>query len=143
MKERVVDRRYDPLVWLGRKIFRRDELEEPMPAHAAHAPRPRIPDGPSRPPFGPPSGQPATSSDGSATPGDVDVHTPGTPFTGARRGEAPELGPDGRLDISELTATHQGGLSPFGSEQEFPLPLTDLNYSPPSDPGSNSHNGHH
>ncbi|MBL7254908.1 succinate dehydrogenase/fumarate reductase iron-sulfur subunit [Paractinoplanes lichenicola] len=27
MKERVVDRRYDPLVWLGRKIFRRDELE--------------------------------------------------------------------------------------------------------------------
>ncbi|MEU8236904.1 succinate dehydrogenase/fumarate reductase iron-sulfur subunit [Actinoplanes missouriensis] len=28
MKERVVDRRYDPLVWLGRKIFRRDELED-------------------------------------------------------------------------------------------------------------------
>src|ERR671929_842596 len=27
MKERVVDRRYDPLVWLGRKIFRRDQLE--------------------------------------------------------------------------------------------------------------------
>jgi succinate dehydrogenase / fumarate reductase iron-sulfur subunit len=26
MKERVVDNRYDPLVWLGRKIFRRDEL---------------------------------------------------------------------------------------------------------------------
>ncbi|MEV4344881.1 succinate dehydrogenase/fumarate reductase iron-sulfur subunit [Actinoplanes sp. NPDC049596] len=27
MKERVVDRRYDPLVWLGRKIFRRDQLD--------------------------------------------------------------------------------------------------------------------
>jgi len=27
MKERVVDRKYDPLVWLGKKIFRRDELE--------------------------------------------------------------------------------------------------------------------
>jgi len=26
MKERVVDRKYDPLVWLGRKIFRRDQL---------------------------------------------------------------------------------------------------------------------
>ena len=26
MKERVVDNRYDPLVWLGRKIFRRDQL---------------------------------------------------------------------------------------------------------------------
>jgi succinate dehydrogenase / fumarate reductase iron-sulfur subunit len=25
MKERVVDRRYDPIVWLGRKIFRRDD----------------------------------------------------------------------------------------------------------------------
>ncbi len=27
MKERVVDRKYDPLVWLGRKIFSRAELE--------------------------------------------------------------------------------------------------------------------
>jgi succinate dehydrogenase / fumarate reductase iron-sulfur subunit len=27
MKERVVDRRYDPLVWLGNKIFRRDQVE--------------------------------------------------------------------------------------------------------------------
>src|SRR5438067_1881562 len=26
MKERVVDRRYDPLVWLGRKILRRDQV---------------------------------------------------------------------------------------------------------------------
>jgi succinate dehydrogenase / fumarate reductase iron-sulfur subunit len=26
MKERVVDRRYDPLVWLGNKIFRRDQV---------------------------------------------------------------------------------------------------------------------
>ncbi|GAA2515051.1 succinate dehydrogenase/fumarate reductase iron-sulfur subunit [Pilimelia columellifera] len=28
MKERVVDRKYDPLVWLGRKIFRRDQLAD-------------------------------------------------------------------------------------------------------------------
>jgi succinate dehydrogenase / fumarate reductase iron-sulfur subunit len=28
MKERVVDRRYDPLVWLGRKIFRRDGMSD-------------------------------------------------------------------------------------------------------------------
>jgi succinate dehydrogenase / fumarate reductase iron-sulfur subunit len=27
MKERVVDRKYDPLVWLGKKIFRRDQIE--------------------------------------------------------------------------------------------------------------------
>ncbi|MDT5037831.1 MAG: succinate dehydrogenase / fumarate reductase, iron-sulfur subunit [Micromonosporaceae bacterium] len=28
MKERGVDRRYDPVTWLGRKIFRRDQLNE-------------------------------------------------------------------------------------------------------------------
>ena len=28
MKERVVDRRYDPLVWLGSKIFRRGETPQ-------------------------------------------------------------------------------------------------------------------
>jgi succinate dehydrogenase / fumarate reductase iron-sulfur subunit len=28
MKERVVDRKYDPLVWLGRKIFKRQDLEQ-------------------------------------------------------------------------------------------------------------------
>ena len=27
MKERAVDNRYDPLVWLGRKIFRRDQIQ--------------------------------------------------------------------------------------------------------------------
>jgi len=27
MKERAVDNRYDPLVWLGRKIFRRDQVQ--------------------------------------------------------------------------------------------------------------------
>jgi succinate dehydrogenase / fumarate reductase iron-sulfur subunit len=31
MKERVVDRRYDPLVFLGRRIFRRDQLDERPP----------------------------------------------------------------------------------------------------------------
>ncbi len=32
MKERVVDRKYDPLVWLGSKIGRRDALPETAPA---------------------------------------------------------------------------------------------------------------
>jgi len=105
MKERVVDRRYDPLVWLGRKIFRRDQLEE-QPVYAA-APS-------------------ASAADG------AEVHTPGTPFTGARRGAPPALGPDGRLDVSELAATHQGGPSPFGDEQEFPLPVDELTYNAPA-----------
>jgi len=108
MKERVVDRRYDPLVWLGRKIFRRDQLED-QPAYATVAP------GPSH-----------TAGDG------AEVHTAGTPFTGPRRGAPPPLGPDGRLDVSELAASHQGGPSPFGDEQEFPLPTDELTYNPPS-----------
>src|SRR5262249_17899042 len=35
MKERLVDNPYDPLVWLGRKIFRRDQLaaQAVNPAH--------------------------------------------------------------------------------------------------------------
>jgi succinate dehydrogenase / fumarate reductase iron-sulfur subunit len=37
MKERVVDKRYDPLVWLGRKIFRRDQIP------ASPAPGARLP----------------------------------------------------------------------------------------------------
>jgi succinate dehydrogenase / fumarate reductase iron-sulfur subunit len=39
MKERVVDNRYDPLVWLGRKIFRRDQ----MPGYAGSATATRLP----------------------------------------------------------------------------------------------------
>ncbi len=35
MKERVVDRTYDPITWLGRKIFRRDQLDQ---VHAYLAP---------------------------------------------------------------------------------------------------------
>jgi len=38
MKERVVDNKYDPLVWLGRKIFRRDQLA----AEAVDASAPRV-----------------------------------------------------------------------------------------------------
>ena len=108
MKERVVDRRYDPLVWLGRKIFRRDQLAE-QPAYATARPAPS-----------------AAAADG------VEVHTAGTPFTGARHGAPPALGPDGRLDVSELAATRQGGPSPFGDEQEFPLQLDELTYNPPA-----------
>ncbi|XVU24706.1 succinate dehydrogenase/fumarate reductase iron-sulfur subunit [Actinoplanes sp. CA-054009] len=47
MKERVVDKRYDPLVWLGRKIFRRDELESsPAPTtDTTHYSSARLPEG--------------------------------------------------------------------------------------------------
>jgi succinate dehydrogenase / fumarate reductase iron-sulfur subunit len=84
MKERVVDRRYDPLVRLGRKIFRRDQL----PAADTALPA-------------------ATTAGGHSS---------------VRPAQAPALGPDGKLDVAELLSANQGGPSPFGDEQEFPLP---------------------
>ncbi len=94
MKERVVDRRYDPLVRLGRKIFRRDQLEDPVPAQRT-APR-----------------------------------TAETP-SGQRLPEGPPVGPDGRLEIAELAAPLQGGLSPFGEDMAFPLPPERVTYHHP------------
>jgi succinate dehydrogenase / fumarate reductase iron-sulfur subunit len=90
MKERVVDRRYDPLVRLGRKIFRRDQL----PAMA-------------------------TSSAAAEAP------------SSARGPQAPSVGADGKLDVAELLAQHQGGPSPFGDEQEFPLASGGITYVHP------------
>ena len=109
MKERVVDRRYDPLVWLGRKIFRRDQLEE-APAYAATAQG---------------SGTPSTSPDFAG-------ETSDTPFSSRRPPEGPPVGPDGRLDVSELISQRSGGPSPFGDEQSFPLPNQDITYNHPA-----------
>src|ERR1700761_7661372 len=99
MKERVVDRRYDPLVWLGRKIFRRDQLEnDNVPVATA-----------------------ASSTETVAA----------TPFSSARPPAPPDLGEDGKLDVAELLSARAGGPSPFGDEQEFPLPTTEISYNHP------------
>jgi succinate dehydrogenase / fumarate reductase iron-sulfur subunit len=90
MKERVVDRRYDPLVWLGRKIFRRDGMSEESMA-------------------------PSNSAG-------VTGVAAGETGSSARLPLAPAIGPDGKLDVAELLSANQGGPSPFGDEQEFPLP---------------------
>jgi succinate dehydrogenase / fumarate reductase iron-sulfur subunit len=60
------------------------------------------------------------------------VHTEGTPFTSARRSEAPPVRDDGRMDVAELAMPQQGGPSPFGDDQEFPLPPDNLTYNPPA-----------
>jgi succinate dehydrogenase / fumarate reductase iron-sulfur subunit len=116
MKERVVDRRYDPLVWLGRKIFRRDELEN-QPAHAH-------------------SGTGGTGSTGenmapSFTEG-VSGDAAGTPFSSRLMPQAPHVGPDGKLDVAELLSQRAGGPSPFGDEQTFPLPHDRVVYNHPA-----------
>jgi succinate dehydrogenase / fumarate reductase iron-sulfur subunit len=39
--------------------------------------------------------------------------------------------PDGHLPVSEFAAEVQGGLSPFGEDLEFPLPLDKVAYRHP------------
>jgi succinate dehydrogenase / fumarate reductase iron-sulfur subunit len=97
MKERVVDRRYDPLVWLGRKIFRRDQLENMAPSSTV--------------------GVAGTSG--------------GVPNSSVRLPENAPTGPDGHMDVSEILAPQQGGLSPFGEDIEFPLPPEQVTYHHP------------
>jgi succinate dehydrogenase / fumarate reductase iron-sulfur subunit len=121
MKERVVDRRYDPVTWLGRKIFRRDQLDDPMAQPVpvrANAGRP---------------GPAAPDSDEAAAAGakgeiSMDWHAEGpTPV-------APPLGADGKLEVAELLLDRPAAASPFGDDQTFPLPPERLSYQHPSDP---------
>jgi succinate dehydrogenase / fumarate reductase iron-sulfur subunit len=102
MKERVVDRRYDPLVRLGRKIFRRDQLEARESGNMT-----------------PSTGEGVTGVGAGMT------------YTSARLPEAPPVGLDGRLEIAELAAPLQGGLSPFGEDMTFPLPPERVSYHHP------------
>jgi succinate dehydrogenase / fumarate reductase iron-sulfur subunit len=113
MKERVVDRRYDPVTWLGRKIFRRDQLDDPEPVSATA------------------SGGAATASGGAAT------ETGGAATEANWRGPVPQAAPvgdDGKLTVAELTLDRSGAASPFGDDQTFPLPPERLSYQHPSDP---------
>jgi succinate dehydrogenase / fumarate reductase iron-sulfur subunit len=118
MKERVVDRRYDPLVWLGRKIFRRDELET-QPADTA---------------AGPGSGSMAPSTSTGVT-----GVAAGTPFSSARLPEGPPVRSDGRMDVAELALPHQGGPSPFGDDQSFPLEPGHFTYNHPASDKDEKH----
>jgi succinate dehydrogenase / fumarate reductase iron-sulfur subunit len=108
MKERVVDTRYDPLVWLGRKIFRRDQLEE-QPAPHPHGPIP-LP----------------ANVDQRVVPGGVTWHRPDAPPLGA------DVGSDGKLPLTEVTFDRAGAGSPFGDNVTFPLPSDTLTYEHPS-----------
>jgi succinate dehydrogenase / fumarate reductase iron-sulfur subunit len=121
MKERVVDRRYDPLVWLGRKIFRRDGMaDSPAPA-AVSAGRGSVSAGHS------------SGDDYSMAPSNTEGVTgvaSGLSNSGARLPEGPAVNADGRLDVAELS--HQaGGPSPFGDDQDFPLGDGGITYRHP------------
>jgi succinate dehydrogenase / fumarate reductase iron-sulfur subunit len=121
MKERVVDRRYDPLVWLGNKIFRRDQVEQQQPAHA-----PARASG-----YGGATGSTGENMAPSFTEG-VAGDAAGTPISSRVMPQGPVLGPDGKLDVAELLSQRPGGPSPFGDELEFPLPPDRVVYNHPS-----------
>src|SRR5690606_17361923 len=101
MKERVVDRRYDPLVWLGRKILRRDQME----GQAGTAPG------------GADGGTPVLRTDGPVK-WSREVPLP----------VAPAVDQSGRLPVSEVLFNRAGASSPFGDDVTFPLPPEQLNY---------------
>jgi succinate dehydrogenase iron-sulfur subunit len=102
MKERAVDNRYDPLVWLGRKIFRRGANPAPVAPAAAVA----------------------TAPQASHVPPGVQWHTP------EPEPQAPTLGADGRLPLREATFDKPGAASPFGEDVSFPLPTTNYQHPP-------------
>ena len=114
MKERVVDRRYDPVTWLGRKIFRRDQLDDPAPA------------------------RPVSNSKTSS--GDLAVAD--TSSNWHQEGPVPQeapVGADGKLAVAELTLDRAAAGSPFGDDQVFPLPPEQLRYQHPSAPSGDGH----
>ena len=103
MKERVVDRRYDPLVWLGRKIFRRDELEQSEGSTQPVAVAPTI------------------KTEAGGVKWSREIPLP----------QAPQLGPDGKLPLNETLFNRPGAGSPFGDDVTFPVPTDQLNYQHP------------
>ena len=107
VKERVVDNKYDPLVWLGRKIFRRDELAAQNPSHtpapaAAHAP----------------AHAPTSNAPAHHVPPGVVWHLP------APQSLVAQVGPDGKMPLTESTFDRAGAASPFGEDVTFPLANT-------------------
>ena len=104
MKERVVDRRYDPLVVLGRKILRRDQLPaDAIPEPSVHA-------------------DPVTVDEGSA------------PVNFSRTKQRPretELDARGRMNLNEMLSDRSAAASPFGDEITFPVDPKSLNYYHP------------
>jgi succinate dehydrogenase / fumarate reductase, iron-sulfur subunit len=107
MKERVVDRRYDPIVALGRKILRRDQLE----GTAVNAP-----------------GSPVVH----AAP--VTVAEGATPVNFNRELAPPRttaLDDNGKMNLNETLADRSAAPSPFGDDITFPVDPKSLNYYHP------------
>ncbi|MEV4414454.1 succinate dehydrogenase/fumarate reductase iron-sulfur subunit [Catellatospora sp. NPDC049609] len=104
MKERVVDRRYDPLVVFGRKILRRDQLAPTVPAGpTVHA-------------------GPVTVADDQA---------PVNFSRGAGAPQGPEVNAAGHVNLNEMLSDRPAAASPFGEDITFPVDPSSLNYYHP------------
>jgi succinate dehydrogenase / fumarate reductase iron-sulfur subunit len=107
MKERVVDNRYDPLVWLGRKIFRRGDLETSQQEVETMVSTPAA----------------AAMSQGAAP----EVHA------WHRPAPAPQHSPlASGAQVSEVASDRPGSSSPYGDDLTFPLPQDQLTYQHPT-----------
>jgi succinate dehydrogenase / fumarate reductase iron-sulfur subunit len=117
MKERVVDRKFDPIVRLGRKIFRRDQLDDPANWPSDEAPT----HAPAMSGASVPGGREAAEAGVQAAPEQAWHHQ-------ARLPQAAPVGPDGHLPVSEIALDRPAASSPYGDDVTFPLPPENLNY---------------
>jgi succinate dehydrogenase / fumarate reductase iron-sulfur subunit len=122
MKERAVDRRYDPIAWLGSKIFRRDQLDKPAGYATAGAGAPRSNAGT--------ASSPVEHAAAAGAQGDISMNW----HREAPAGHAAPIGPDGKLPVTEFTGELAGAQSPFGDDVSFPMPLSDINSQHPAHP---------
>jgi succinate dehydrogenase / fumarate reductase iron-sulfur subunit len=120
MKERVVDRKYDPLVWLGSKIFRRHPEDDQLVQSGLNHP---VAAGPAMSGVDLPDAHERTEEQ--EVERGVNWHRRIAPAT------LPAVGANGRLGVSEAAFDRSGAASPFGDDIEFPLPPRDLNYAHP------------
>jgi succinate dehydrogenase / fumarate reductase, iron-sulfur subunit len=153
MKERVVDLRFDPLVRLGRRIFRRDQLDDPAAYRATAEPETRPSATHSREPartlVGATDAAAAGTGGGAITAeagnvaADADTaaaagHKADTAVEWHHRAAPAPQGPpvksDGRLTVSEFALDRAAAASPFGDDLKFPLPPDELSYQHPSPP---------
>jgi succinate dehydrogenase / fumarate reductase, iron-sulfur subunit len=109
MKERVVDRKFDPVVWLGSKIFRRYEDDD----HIVGIPRP--------------GAQPVAPHPAGEA-GEVQRANWHRALPVASLATVDE---EGNLPISEVAFDRSGAPSPFGEDVQVPLPPNTLNYAHP------------
>jgi succinate dehydrogenase / fumarate reductase iron-sulfur subunit len=124
MKERVVDRRYDPVVWLGSKIFRRGKGEQAADQGTRRDPSDL---GAVNAPSGRHSHEGASHDVAAEEQAERGVHW----HRQVPQPQKPPVDATGRLPLTELTFDRPAAPSPFGEDVEFPLPSHGLNYAHP------------